>query len=60
MTHVTQEFHGGASKTFFEPYGTFGASRAPILRQDYHYLQMDPNKLPLEPHHLGVHRLRPK
>jgi hypothetical protein len=24
------------------------------LRQDYHYLQTDQNKLSLEPHHLGV------
>jgi hypothetical protein len=25
-----------------------------MLRQDYDYLQTDSNKLPLEPHHLGV------
>ena len=29
-------------------------NRAPILRQDLHYLQTDRNDLPLEPHHLGV------
>jgi hypothetical protein len=38
----------------FRADGTFDTYRAPILRQDYHYLQMDSNKLPLEPHHLGV------
>jgi hypothetical protein len=38
----------------FQAYGTFGANCAPILRQDYHYLQTDRNGLPLEPRHLGV------
>jgi hypothetical protein len=38
----------------FQAYGTFGANCAPILHQDYHYLQTDRNGLPLEPHHLGV------
>jgi hypothetical protein len=38
----------------FRAYGTFGINRAPILRQDWHYLQTDRNVLPLEPHHLGV------
>jgi hypothetical protein len=38
----------------FRAYGTFGTNHAPILRQDYHYLQTDSNKLPLEPCHLGV------
>ena len=32
----------------------FGANHAPILRQDYHYLQMDRDELLLEPRHLGV------
>jgi hypothetical protein len=31
-----------------------GANRAPILRQDYHYVQMDWIELPHEPRHLGV------
>jgi hypothetical protein len=35
----------------FRAYGTFSA---PILRQDLHYLQIDRNKLPLEPCHLEV------
>jgi hypothetical protein len=35
-------------------YGTFEANRAPILRQDYPYLQTDQNELSLEPRHLGV------
>jgi hypothetical protein len=38
----------------FRAYGMFGTNSAPILRQDYHYLQMDSNKHPLEPRHLGV------
>jgi len=35
-------------------YGTFGANRALILRQDEHYLQTDQNEHPLVPRHLGV------
>jgi hypothetical protein len=38
----------------FQAYGMFGANHAPILRQDYQYLQTDQNELPLEPRHLGV------
>ena len=38
----------------FWAYGTFGANRAPILRQDYTISKMDRNELPLEPRHLGV------
>ena len=38
----------------FRSYGTVRANRAPILRQDYHYLLTDRNELPLEPRHLGV------
>jgi hypothetical protein len=34
--------------------GTFGANRAPILRQDQHYLETHWNELPLEPHNVGV------
>jgi hypothetical protein len=32
----------------------FGAYRAPIMCQDYHFLQTDRIELPLEPRHLGV------
>jgi hypothetical protein len=32
----------------------FDTNRAPILRQDYHYLQMDWNELSLEPRLIGV------
>jgi hypothetical protein len=32
----------------------FEANRAPMLHQDYHYLQTDRIWLPLEPHRLGV------
>ena len=35
-------------------YGTFGANRAPTLRQYYHYLQTDRNELSVEPRHLVV------
>jgi hypothetical protein len=38
----------------FWAYGMFGTNRAPILRQDLHYLETDWNKPPLEPCHLGV------
>jgi hypothetical protein len=38
----------------FWAYGTFGANRALVLSQDYYSLQMDQNKLSLEPHHQGV------
>ena len=41
-------------QNYFRAYGTFGTNHAPILRQDYDYLKMDQNKLPLEPHYLGV------
>jgi hypothetical protein len=44
----------------FWAYGTFGANRATILPQDYHYLQIDWIELPLEPRHLGVPWVRPK
>jgi hypothetical protein len=44
----------GCVQNDFRSYSTFGASRAPILCQYLHYLQMDWNKLPLEPRHLGV------
>jgi hypothetical protein len=38
----------------FRADGTFDTNRAPFLRQYYHYLQTNSNKLPLEPHFLGV------
>jgi hypothetical protein len=38
----------------FRAVGTFDRNRAPFLRQDYHYLQTDSNKLPLKTHRLGV------
>jgi hypothetical protein len=38
----------------FRAYGTFGANCAPILHQDYYYLQTFRNELPLDPCHLGV------
>jgi hypothetical protein len=44
----------------FWAYGTFGANRAPNLCLDLHHLQMDRNKLPLDPCHLGVSSGVPK
>jgi hypothetical protein len=41
-------------QTDFWACGTFGIICAPILRQDYHYLEIDQNELPLEPCHLGA------
>jgi hypothetical protein len=38
----------------FRAYSTFGASSAPVLHHDYHYLQMDWIKFSLEPRHLGI------
>ena len=38
----------------FQAYGMFSAIPASILPQDWHYLQADRIKLPLEPRHLGV------
>jgi hypothetical protein len=32
----------------------FGKNSAPILGQDWHYLLMEINELPLKPFHLGV------
>jgi hypothetical protein len=44
----------GCVQDHIRSYGTLVTNCAPILRQDYHYLQTDSNKLPLEPRHLGV------
>jgi hypothetical protein len=44
----------GCAPNGFHACGTFSANRAPILRRDLHYLQMDHNELPLHPRHLGV------
>jgi hypothetical protein len=44
----------GCVQNDFRAYGSFAANRAPILRQDYHYLQMDRNELLFEPRNLGV------
>jgi hypothetical protein len=38
----------------FSAYDTFNRNYAPILCPDYHYLQTDRNKLPLDIHYLGV------
>jgi hypothetical protein len=44
----------GVFKMISKPDGTFSANRAPILCQDWQYLQMDQTELSLEPCHLGV------
>jgi hypothetical protein len=44
----------GCVQNDFCAYGMFSASRAPILNQDYHYLQTNQNELPFEPRHVGV------
>ena len=44
----------GCVQNYFGAYGTFGANRALMLRQDEHYLQTDRNEHPLVPRHLGV------
>jgi hypothetical protein len=44
---------GSIQKDFWAS-DTFSANRAPIFRQDWHYLQTDRNKHPLGPRHLGV------
>jgi hypothetical protein len=44
----------GCVQNDFWAYEMFGANHAPILRQGYHYLQMDGIELPHEPRHLGV------
>jgi hypothetical protein len=51
MTHVTKDFHQAPPKCFPS---LFGANRAPILSQNYYYLQTFQNELPLEPRHIGV------
>jgi hypothetical protein len=53
MTHSPRSFIGCVQQDFRAD-ATFDTNRAPLLRQDYHYLQTDSNKLPLEPRHLGV------
>ena len=41
-------------QTDFRAYGTFGANRAPIWHQREQCLQIDQNKIPHDPCHLGV------
>jgi hypothetical protein len=53
MTHSPRSSIGCVLDNFCAD-GTFDTNDAPFLRQDYHYLQTDSNKLPLEPHYQGV------
>jgi hypothetical protein len=53
MTHSPRSSNECVQHHFWAD-GTFDTTRAPFLCWDYHYLQTDSNKLPLEPCHLGV------
>jgi hypothetical protein len=53
MTHSSRSSIG-CVKHDLRSGGTFDTNCAPFLHRDYHYLQTDSNKLPLEPCHLGV------
>jgi hypothetical protein len=44
----------GCVRNDFWAYCTFGANRTPIMHRHYHCLQADQNKIPHDPHHLGV------
>jgi hypothetical protein len=44
----------GCVQNDFWPYGMFSTNHAPILNRHQHYLQMDQNKIPHDPHLLGV------
>jgi hypothetical protein len=43
----------GCAQNDFWAYFILGANHEPILRGDWLYLQMDQNKIPFDPHHLG-------
>jgi hypothetical protein len=43
----------GCAQNDFWAYCTFGANCELILREDWHYLQMNQSELPFDPHHLG-------
>jgi hypothetical protein len=51
MVHSAQSVH---VQNDFWAYNTFGANCAPILCQDWHYLQTNPNELPHDSRHEGV------
>jgi hypothetical protein len=53
MTHSPRSSIGCVQHDFRAD-GTFDTNRAPFSHQDYQYLQIYSNKLPLDPHHLGV------
>jgi hypothetical protein len=54
--HLTHSLRSsiGCVQHDFQANGTFDTNHTPFLRQEYYYLQMNLNKLPLELHHLGV------
>jgi hypothetical protein len=53
MTHSPRSPIGCVQHDFLAD-ATLDTNHAAFSRQHYHYLQTDSNKLPLEPHHLGV------
>jgi hypothetical protein len=53
LTHITYEFDQVCQK-WFASLLHVQPNRAPILRKDSHYLQIDQNKLPFDPRHLGA------
>jgi hypothetical protein len=53
MTHSSRNSIGCVQDDFRSD-GTFDTNHAPFLHREYHCLQTDSNKLPLEPRHLGV------
>jgi hypothetical protein len=64
LTHVTKGVPSSAPKTFSEPISRSVQNNepitrsvqnsVPILHRGKHCLQIDPNELPLDPHHEGV------
>jgi hypothetical protein len=44
----------GCVQNDFWAYGIFSTNHAPILHRHQHYLQIDQNEIPHDPHHLGV------
>jgi hypothetical protein len=44
----------GCVQNNFRAYGMFSTNHAPIFHRHQHYLQMDQNKIPHDPRHLGL------
>jgi hypothetical protein len=59
MTHSPRSSIGCVQDEFWA-YGMLGTNYAPILCQDWHYLQMDSNELSLDLVTYEYHQVRPK